>query len=262
MTTNAAAPGEGTTAAAPAEGADASAPEPAARPDAVPEKFWDTEKNVVNFDAWSESTKALEGKLRTRTDDLRKQVEDEYTAERLKGRPESADKYELRVPESIKLPEGMEFQFNDGDPMVGFWREFCYDQGLGQEGFDQGVEAYINGSLSQMPDMEAEFKALGDHGMARAARVNTWLEGTIGKENVAALEGATTTAKSIEALEILMEKTGEPAFSAEAAAANGTDRMSIDELRKMQSDPRYWNDAQRDPAFVAKVDNMFKQLFN
>jgi len=40
-----------------------STPEPAARPEHVPEKFWDATKGVVNYEAWAKSTAEAEKKL-------------------------------------------------------------------------------------------------------------------------------------------------------------------------------------------------------
>ena len=38
--------------------------------------------------------------------------------------------------------------------------------------------------------------------------------------------------------------------------------ISLDKLKEMMTDPRYWNQAKRDPAFISQVDSGFKKLYN
>ena len=36
---------------------------------------------------------------------------------------------------------------------------------------------------------------------------------------------------------------------------------SLDDLRSMMKDPRYWKDGDRDPAYIAKVGNLYEKYY-
>ncbi len=240
-----------------APAASGETPPAAVKPDHVPDKFW--ADDGVNFQAWGESTKELEGKLRTRKDDLTKQVREEFEAERLANRPESADLYEARIPDSVQLPEGVEWEFSDDDPMLGWWRTFAHDNGMDQEGFDKGIEMYVQGQLANMPNPDSEIKALGEYGADRALRVANWANQNLSEDAYKALDGTINTAIGVAAMEEIMEKMGELKFSPELHTSESAG-ITLDDLQTMQKDPRYWNMNKRDPAFVQKVNDGFKRL--
>ena len=257
----AAAPEGGTPAAGTPADATPAAAEPVSRPDHIPEKFWDKEKGEANLENWGKSHKELEGKLRTRTDDLTKQVSDEFHAERLKNRPETVDGYEARMPQTWQAPEGVEVKFNDDDPMMGFWRQHCHDHGLGQEGFEAGLQAYVEAQLSMAPDYEAEMAQLGEHGPKRAERVDLWAKSMLSEDNYKALEGFLTKAGGLVAMEEIMHRLGEAPFSPENFGGAGAAGLkTAAELRTMMMDPRYSDANKRDPAYVAEIEQGFNAL--
>src|SRR6056300_773843 len=65
-------------------------------PEYIPEKFWDTERNEIKVEELGASYKALEQKLGMRTEDLVRQVQEDYENQRKSSVPES---YEVRLPE-------------------------------------------------------------------------------------------------------------------------------------------------------------------
>jgi len=228
-------------------------------PAGVPEKFWDAKSGQVNYESWGKSTSELQGKLRSIKSDTEKATREAVEAERFANRPETADAYELKVPDSIEMPEGLEFQFNENDPMLAFWRDTVFNNGGDQEMFEQGIEAYINAQFGMMPDYDAEMKDLGEQGQYRAERVNLWAKANLSEDTYGALEEFATTAKGITALEEMMEKAGEPAFSP-TTNTSGQPVKSVEDLRKMQSDPRYYDPNKRDPAFVKEIEEGYKKL--
>lgn len=231
-------------------------------PEGVPVKFFDVTTGDIDHGAWGKSTKSLEGKLRTSKADMKKVVTEEFNTARLANRPESADDYALQVPESVKMPEGFEFTFNEKDPSIKAWREMVHELGGNQDMFDQGVSMYINSQLNSMPDYETEVAALGEQGLERAEAVNLWAQANLTEDTYAALESFAVTAKGIEALEEIMEKSGEPAFSPSDFDNTGVSKATLEDLQTKQADPRYWDVNKRDPKFVREVDAGFEKLYS
>jgi hypothetical protein len=125
--------------------------QPPARPDDVPEKFWDSEKGAVRTDLVLKSYGDLEKKLTggKGLDALTEEIKTGLEAERLKSRPEKPDGYKLQVPEGA-VPEGVQFDFDDKHPLVGWWRERAHAMGLSQADFDAGVAQYIQGEVGKL----------------------------------------------------------------------------------------------------------------
>ena len=231
------------------------------KPDFLPEKFWNAETKQADLEGLSTSYNELGEKVRVKSEDLRKGLREEFDAEKLVGRPETADAYDVRVPDSIAadMSEDMNFEFSDTDPMLAFWKEFAFEQGYDQEKFDSGVAAYIQSKFSEMPNMEKELEKLGDNGRDRSQHINLWAQKSLSPESYSALESFATTADGVMALEEIMRISGEPAFSPGGAPGVGSS-VTLNELRSMQADPRYWDPAKIDPEFVKKVDAGYVKL--
>jgi hypothetical protein len=230
-------------------------------PDGVPSKFFDVTNGNIDHASWGKSTKELEGKLRTSKADMKKSISEELAVERVANRPENASDYVLQVPKDFDVPEGHEWTFNEKDPMIEWWRGHVHEAGGDQDMFDKGINAYMSSVYSNIPDFDSEMGALGENGSTRIDAVNKWATANLTEDTRTTLEEFATTAKAIEALEELMVKSGEPAFSPSDMDGGGVDQDSMLELQKMQADPRYWDINKRDPVFVRKVDAGFERLF-
>ena len=60
----------------------------------------------------------------------------------------------------------------------------------------------------------------------------------------------------VQLFEELMELNGQPQFNM-TSDTEFQEVLSIDDLRSMQNDPKYWKD--KDPAFIQKVRQGFAQ---
>lgn len=220
---------------------------PDGRPDWLPEKFWDDDVGV-RAEPLAKSFTELEGKLRTKHDDLKAEV----VAEMKAAAPE---KYELNMPDDLKIPEGVEMDLKADDPMVDWFFGFAKENGMSQEMVDGAIKQYIEIELGAMPNMEEEIGKLGDHGQDRLLRVHNWMSGKLKPEEVAALDPLMTSAASIEALEKLMKSSGPSDFDSD----NVGDALTLDELKSMQKDPKYWRE--KDPAFIKKVTDGYDRLY-
>lgn len=164
------------------------------RPAYVPEKFWDTAANTV------------------KADDFTKHVNDlsVFKAEadvRAQAVPVSPDKYEIKLPEGFKPPEGMQFEFNADDPALIEARKAAHELKLDQAGFSRMLGIYAANKLGEAQAVstarEAEMSKLGSTGPQRLEAIETWLNAKVGdkaKVLVATLKNYPVAA-NVEALE-------------------------------------------------------------
>lgn len=236
-------PGDSVDPAKPLGGSD-----PEGRPDWLPEKFWNPDLKAPRAEVMAKSFTELEGKFREKTDVLK----DEIRAEMRASAPES---YEVKLSEDLELPDNIELDLNNDDPLISWFSGFAKEKGLSQEDFDTALNQYVKIEMANMPDMTAEIGKLGDHGQDRMLRVHNWLEAKLSADEMGSLSPLLNSATQIEALEKLMKSSGPADFDGDA----GGDSLTLEELRTMQADKRYWQD--KDPAFIRKVEDGYKRLY-
>jgi hypothetical protein len=210
------------------------------RPDNIPEQFFDTKTGETDIEGLGKSYAEMGTKIREKSDTTRKGILKEMEADKAANRPETANHYEVRVPDDMveTLGDDLEFQFDDQDPMLTFWKDFSFENGFNQETFDAGMSAYIRAKFAELPSFENEISKLGDNGRDRAQHVNLWAQKTFSEETYKALENFAVTADGVMAIEEMMRNSGEPAFSP-GGPAGVSGKITLNELREMQADPRY-----------------------
>ena len=231
----------------PPEGPDAINPTPleptpdetpmAARPDIVPEKFWNADEGEVRVEAMAKSYAELERKLGSQNPT---------------DAPDTPDGYQMSADGLII---GADAQVNARLHEAGFSQaqaQLVYE--LANEYLPQMAQ-----DLAGHYGLRQEETALAEHfgGDDRWQEVSRQLS-TWGRSNLPAdvLESLSGTREGIIAMERMMS-SGEPSLiSGDAAGAAG---LSEDSLKEMMRDPRYWRD--HDPAVVGKVRDGFKKLF-
>jgi hypothetical protein len=231
------------------------------RPEYIPEQFFDAKTGETDIEGLSKSYSEMGTKIREKSDTTRKGILKEMEADKAANRPNTANDYDVRVPDDMTetLGDGLVFEFSDSDPMLTFWKDFSYENGFNQETFDAGVSAYIKAKFSELPSFEDEIGKLGDNGRDRAQHVNLWAKKAFSEETYKALEDFAVTADGVMAIEEMMRNSGEPAFSPGGPAGIGG-KISLNELREMQADPRYWDPNKREDSWIKKVDKGYEQL--
>lgn len=238
--------------------ADKSAGGGAARPDYIPEKFWKDGK--ADLEGLGKSYVELEGWKGKKVEEL--------TAEALKADranrkvPEKADGYALPALDQAGLkPEALK-----DDPLVGLWREVAHKHGIGQDGFEEGLKRFVELQIASAPDLETEKKALGENANARIEAIQAWAKENFSQEEYQQLRTIANSAAGIKTLEKLQKM----AFGSEQPGngeggkddpAKGGDKITADQLKAWQNDPRYWDHTQRDPTFVKMVDDGYQKLY-
>jgi len=223
------------------------------RPPEVPEKFWDDAKGEIRVDALLKSYRELErrsSRLVAAPDDDN-DAEGRARLQRLLGWPETPDEYQVEQRHPLTAPDA---DVNKRLHEAGFTKRQV------QLVYDLAAERL----LPLIAEAAAEFEAdrerdrLIEHfgGEERfrqsASQLAAW-----GKANLpeAVYTALSATFDGVLAIERMMAK-GEPALMREG---NAETAPSEQELRSMVRDPRYWRN--REPAFVARVQEGFRRLF-
>jgi len=222
-------------------------------PEYIPEKFWDTERNEIKVEELGASYKALEQKLGMRTEDLIKQVQEDYENQRKSSVPES---YEVRLPE---VPEDVEITVDPEQELVKSWQQICRDNGLSQEVFDQGVAAFVNNEIAGLPNLQEEMAKLGDNARERIEAADLWSKKYLSTDSYDVIANLASTAEGVKALEEIMSLSR----SKPLPNTNTVIDVELDErdLQSMMKDPRYWKEGMKDPAYIAKVTNLYQKKY-
>ena len=229
--------------------------EPSPRPEYIPEKFWNTEKNEVNMEEFGKSYTNLE-KYVGGKEELRDQIVDELQQEAIADRPEKCEGYELP-----KLPEGVTEELVNANPMTDWWRNFCYENAYDQEVFEDGVNKYVDIYVGNQVDIDAEKEKLGENADARLDAVNSWASTFFTPEQYEAISG--TLGQSVDGIEAL-EKMMNSSKQTISNAQNFTQPerpLTIEDVRSMMKDKRYFDPKERDESYVKKVDDAFARLY-
>jgi len=222
--------------------------DPEGRPDWLPEKFWNQDLKAPRVEVLSKSFTELEGKFREKNEKLKEEMLAEIRAN-------APEKYEFKLSEDLEIPENVNLDFSEDDPLVNWFFDFAKEKGLSQEEVDKAINTYVDIELKNLPNMQEEVAKLGDHGQDRLLRVHNWLESKLSNDEFKALNPLLSSAAQVEALEKLMKTSGPADFDGD----NNSPAMSLEELREMQNDPRYWQE--KDPGFVKKVQEGYERLY-
>lgn len=217
----------------------------AEKPEGLPDHLWDAENGQLKTD---EVVKEL-------TEGGQKQGEN--------NAPEDPSEYELKVPEGVEMPDGLEFQFDENDPAVATGRQVAQQMGLDQSGFEEQllkpyVEARVQEHNAETERQAEELRKLGDSPDERIDGLKNRIDQSpYSDEEKQALRSVANSAAGVTALEKLF-RTGPQAPTrgeTEGAAANQLTRNDLE--RKMASEEY----RRGDPAVVKEVQEGFQKLY-
>jgi len=226
-------------------------PEDGSKPDWAPDNFWTDDG--LDIQKLTQSWKDVRGKVATRQDDLRRQVEAELAEQRAQSLPE---KYELQV----QLPEDFQLgEIDENNPLMAAAVEIGKEAGLTQEQFNKLSQAYFDTILADLPDPETELAALGGD-TERVQGAFDWVARNVPPEYQELVGSVLDRAAGVKMVEWLKEMTGEPAQGQNNSDASG-ESVSEADLRAMMRDPKYYDPNKRDPSFVRQIEQGFKKLY-
>ncbi len=221
------------------------------KPEGLPEKFWDEEKQEVRVDALVKSYTELEKKLST-TMPMPQSEEDKINLLRTMGLPESPEQYQIDVSHGLFNP----------DPEV---NNRLHAKGLTPEQVQEVYNLAAEKLVPMIAQLAGDFQA--DREVERLTEffggAEKWREVSrqllaFGKKNLPedVLESLSSTYEGVIALYRMM-KSQDPNISKNAEIKAG---VNEGDLQAMMRDPKYWRD--RDPSFVAKVTEGFQKMYS
>lgn len=212
-----------------------------AKPEGMPDKFWDTDKGEVRLDALMKSYLELEKKMSAAN-----------PSGSLFSIPASPEDYEILVKDNLFEPD---IELNRRLHAKGFAPEQV------QEVYDLAVEKMVPMIL----DMAAEFQAEREieRLTAHFGGEDQWREVSrqmlsFGKKNLPpqVLQGMSASYEGIMALYKMMQSEEPMTLGAKAKSISTNAEK---DLQSMMNDPKYWRD--KDPSYIAKVTEGFKNLY-
>tara|TARA_Y100001935_G_scaffold111957_1_gene92829 strand:+ start:601 stop:1404 length:804 start_codon:yes stop_codon:yes gene_type:complete len=235
---------------------EATTTEPSPRPEYIPEKFWNTDKGEVNMEEFGKSYTNLEKYVGGKKEELRDQIVDELQQEAIAERPEKVEGYELP-----KLPEGVTEEIVNANPMTEWWKNFCFENAYDQEVFEEGVNKYVDMYVGNQVDVDAEKEKLGENADARLDAVNNWASTFFTPEQYEAISGTLgQSVDGIEALEKMMNANKQTISNAQNFTQPERP-LTLEDVRSMMKDKRYFDPKERDESYVKKVDDAFARLY-
>jgi len=223
------------------------------RPEYVSEKFWNTDTNELNLEDLASSYNSLEKKLGSRTEELSSQIREDLANEIKANTPEE---YEIKLPE---IPENVDLSVNKEMPLLQWWSETAKAKGLSQEEFNKGIEAFVNNEISSLPNQDNEKELLGENATQRIEAADLWSKKNLSSDSYSAISEFASTAQGVKALEEIMKLNKDAPMPTTETAIEAA--PSLDDLRSMMKDPRYWKDGNRDPAYIAKVGSLYEKYY-
>tara|TARA_B100001093_G_scaffold505154_1_gene562056 strand:+ start:720 stop:1472 length:753 start_codon:yes stop_codon:yes gene_type:complete len=215
------------------------------RPEWLPEKYKTGEDLAKAY-------KELESKLGAKDLDIRNELLKEIEEESFKGRPSSANEYQL--PDFVDTDS-----IDTNDETLRWWADHAFSNGLDQEEFAEGLQKVMEAQDAYLPDPEEEVKKLGDNANVRLEAVDLFARQFFPEEYMESIEDLAATAEGVKALEFIMAKLQSPAIGSDATPIG---RVTEEGLREMMADERYWHPARRNTDFVRQVDEGFQKLHN
>ena len=222
------------------------------KPEYISDKFWDNEKGEVNVEKLGSSYNSLEKKLGQRTDELSKQIRTDIEQEKKNKVPE---KYEIKMPD---LPEDVKIEVNEDQPLLKWWNDKAKDMGLSQEQFNEGINMFVQNEISGLPNTDQEMLELGDNAKERVESANLWAKKHLSENAYNTVSKLSETAEGIKALEEIMGLNKSSVMPNSPTAVEA--KPSLDDLRGMMKDPRYWKEGEKDPAYIQRVGKLFEQV--
>ena len=156
----------------------------------------------------------------------------------------------------VELPEGIEGEIADDDPMLVSFNEWAAEAGLSQEKHTELMALYVNGLMETQPDIQEEIKRMGKDAPQRINDFTAWAKANFDEGEFVTLQGLATTAEGFAILEKMRGMLRETDVSA-PDNVKSVDNTSKEALYELIKDPRY----SESPAFRKDVEQKFKDYF-
>tara|TARA_E500000318_G_C3538244_1_gene203558 strand:+ start:178 stop:975 length:798 start_codon:yes stop_codon:yes gene_type:complete len=206
------------------------------RPDWYPEKFWN-----------SDDGPDIENLVKSYTE-LQKKFS--------QGKHKAPDQYDTSMFADANIP--------DDDELFNTYRDWAKENGISQDAFETLASKFIDmaGDEAQQAQIsyEEEHKKLGNNADAVIKSMTDWASGLVrkgvwGEDDFEEFKIMGGTAQGLRALQKVRSYYGDQSIPIDVGQPEGA--PSKEELQSMVAKPEY----QSDPAYRAKVEKMFEQVY-
>lgn len=221
------------------------------RPENIPEKFWNADTGEIRTDELLKSNAHLEQFVGGKKEELREEIINELSSE---AESEVPEEYSLpALPEEVTEEQVVE------NPLFDWWIDHCKENAYNQEMFEDGINKFINSQNAYQPNLEEETNKLGENANVRIDAVDSFVQSHFNPDDYEYIQTTLgQSAQGIEILERVMELQNQNISRAPTEPAN---RLTIEDVRSMMKDPRYFDPKERDESFVKRVDDAFQRLY-
>jgi hypothetical protein len=195
----------------------------------------------------------LEKKLGKRTEDLTKQIRQDMDNQKSKNVPKE---YEIKMPDD--LPEDVQIDIDKDQPLMKWWSEKAKEMGFSQDQFNEGINQFINNEIGGLPNIEQEMLDLGDNAKERVESANLWAKKHLSEDAYNTISNLASTSNGIKTLEEIMSLNKKSVMPSTPTAIEG--KPTLDDLRSMMKDPRYWKDGEKDNGYIQRVTKLFEAI--
>lgn len=223
-----------------------------AKPDGVPDKFWNPE-NGLNLTALNNGYLNLESSRGEFKESTRRALEEEFSA-RL---PKAPAEYAVTPPKIDDAPQGFKYD-PASDPVIQSVIGVGKDANITQDALNKLTESRARAELERFKSTgQRVVEVLGDNATARIEKLSTRLKDTLGEDGFKSVAELISDPHAVVALEKLTGNRGTP------GAGGGAPEPELTEgkLRTMMNDPRYYDPQRRDPEYVKKIEQGFTALY-
>ena len=221
------------------------------RPENVPEKFWNAETGEIRTDELLKSNEHLEKFVGGKKDELRDEIINELSEE---AESEVPEEYALpALPETITEQDVVE------NPLFDWWKDHCINNAYNQEMFEDGINKFITAQNHYQPNLDDEVSKLGENAQLRIDAVDAFAQSHFGADDYEYLQ--TTLGQSARGIEILERVMDMQKQNISRQQSEPMNKLSLEDVRSMMKDPRYYDPKERDESFVRQVDDAFQRLY-
>lgn len=153
--------------------------------------------------------------------------------------------YKAELPPDFVVPQGVEYKFNEADPLLAQAKALAHQMGIPQEGFSRLLGLYAGAQVSTQQQIEAaraaEVAKLGPTGPARVDAASTFFKAHLGEAEGKQLMSRMVTASDIAIAEKLMAKfasQGSGAFNSGHREADAGAKLTPEQYEKLSYSER------------------------
>jgi hypothetical protein len=120
--------------------------------------------------------------------------------------------YKLEFPHDYVLPAGVEWKWNEADPLLAQVREFASASGMSQDTFSRLLGLHAASRMAEIQEFntarENQVKLLGDNANARVDAIRLWMKSVVPEHfnDLARVLEMAPTASTVKALEVLAHR--------------------------------------------------------